>query len=277
VTPVRRATQRRRPDDRRPALKRDESRALLSAAASVHRRLAERQVDGIGTLEHRIRFTGRDAIEPHAFGVDFIPKLFYVGWDVFAETFPADVVDAVFAAHANPEPLAERVRAFGTGVIHGDLRWANLGFGPERVVLLDSGASAHAPPALDFAWYLCVNGRRIDATYHELIADFSAAEGDLHDAACLDLALLAQLCGHGGLVAHELIELDAAKRKLARRARLVARRRTARSRVALAHISRRPESARPSVTSSAYSRSPPTGSPLARRVTRTLPRSRSAT
>ena len=37
-----------------------------------------------------------------------------------------------------------------------------------------------------------------------------------------------------------------------------------------------PESARPSVTSSAYSRSPPTGSPLARRVTRTFSRRRSA-
>ena len=43
-----------------------------------------------------------------------------------------------------------------------------------------------------------------------------------------------------------------------------------------AHISRRPASARPSVTSSAYSRSPPTGSPLASRVTRTRSRSRSA-
>src|SRR5256885_5482044 len=41
-------------------------------------------------------------------------------------------------------------------------------------------------------------------------------------------------------------------------------------------ISRRPASARPSVTSSAYSRSPPTGSPLASRVTRTRPRNRSA-
>ena len=41
------------------------------------------------------------------------------------------------------------------------------------------------------------------------------------------------------------------------------------------YISRRPESARPSVTSSAYSRSPPTGSPLARRVTRTRSRRRS--
>ena len=42
------------------------------------------------------------------------------------------------------------------------------------------------------------------------------------------------------------------------------------------HISRRPARARPSVTSSAYSRSPPTGSPLASRVTRQRPRRRSA-
>ena len=42
------------------------------------------------------------------------------------------------------------------------------------------------------------------------------------------------------------------------------------------HISRRPVRARPRVTSSAYSRSPPTGRPLARRVTRTRPRRRSA-
>src|SRR5207249_2239931 len=42
------------------------------------------------------------------------------------------------------------------------------------------------------------------------------------------------------------------------------------------YISRRPASARPSVTSSAYSRSPPTGSPLARRVTRTRSRRRPA-
>src|SRR5439155_1703330 len=43
-----------------------------------------------------------------------------------------------------------------------------------------------------------------------------------------------------------------------------------------AHISLLPARARPSVTSSAYSRSPPTGSPLASRVTRVRSRNRSA-
>ena len=46
--------------------------------------------------------------------------------------------------------------------------------------------------------------------------------------------------------------------------------------LAKAYISLRPARARPSVTSSAYSRSPPTGSPLARRVTRMRSGSRPA-
>ena len=41
--------------------------------------------------------------------------------------------------------------------------------------------------------------------------------------------------------------------------------------LASVHMSRRPASARPRVTSSAYSRSPPTGRPLASRVTRVRP------
>ena len=79
-----------------------------------------------------------------------------VGCEVFAESAPADVVEAVFRVHERPE-----VR--------------------DRVIALDWGIAAQAPPAVDFAWYLYVNGWRIDATREQLIDDFRAAEGDLHD------------------------------------------------------------------------------------------------
>jgi hypothetical protein len=58
--------------------------------------------------------------------------------------------------------------------------------------------------------------------------------------------------------------------------RVLAPGRSGQGRDADPYISRRPASARPSVTSSAYSRSLPTGRPLASRVTRARPRSRSA-
>ena len=82
--------------------------------------------------------------------------------------------------------------------------------------MLDWGIATAAPAALDFPWYLLLNGRRIDATYDDLIDDFREAEGDLVDDRTLDLAWLSQLCVHGGLLAHELLESDAEKRELAR-------------------------------------------------------------
>ena len=66
------------------------------------------------------------------------------------------------------------------------------------------------------AWYLFVNGWRIDATREQLVDDFRHAAADLHDPAALALAWLAQLCWHGPLLAHELVEASDEKRERAR-------------------------------------------------------------
>jgi len=198
-------------------LTRDESRRILAGAAALHRSFAGQDVRGLCTLADRIRFTSREAIRPHALGLDFIPKVIHVGWEVFAEEAPSAVVDAVFSLHASPASIVAELEPLGRTLIHGDLRWANLGLSRERVVMLDWGMAGSAPPAADFAWYLFVNGRRIDADYDELIADFRELEGDLHDERALELSWLAGLCMFGGLLAHELIESDASKRVVARR------------------------------------------------------------
>ena len=195
---------------------RAESQRILEAAAAMHRTFAGESVPAAAALEDRLRFCGVEAIRPWAAGEDLIPKVIFVGWEVFAEAVAPDVVDAVFAVHAAPERLARELSDGTTTLIHGDLRWANLGMTEDRVVMLDWGIATAAPAALDFPWYLLLNGRRIDATYDELIDDFREAEGDLVDDRTLDLAWLGQLCVHGGLLAHELLESDAEKRELAR-------------------------------------------------------------
>lgn len=197
-------------------LTRAESRRILDAAAAIHHTFAGESVAAAAMLEDRLRFCGVEAVRPWAAGEDFVPKVMFVGWEVFAETIAPDVVDAVFAIHATPELLARELSAGTTTLIHGDLRWANLGLSEDRVVMLDWGIATTAPAALDFAWYLFINGRRIDASYDELTDDFREAEGDLFDERTLELAWLGQLCMHGGLLAHELIESDAAKREVAR-------------------------------------------------------------
>ena len=83
---------------------------------------------------------------------------------------------------------------------------------PDRIVMLDWGLAGEAPAALDFGWYLFVNGWRIDATREQVIDDF--LELDAADA--VEPALLATFCWIAPLVAHELVEASDEKRERAR-------------------------------------------------------------
>jgi len=148
--------------------------------------------------------------------VDYLPKMVVVGWEIFADAVPDDVASAVFGAMERPQPLAGLLRDSVSTLVHKDLRGANVGLVPGRTVVLDWGLAGSGPPELDFAWYLFVNGWRIDATREQLIDDFKRAEDDLHDPRALELSWIAQLCWHGPLLAHELVEASDVKPERAR-------------------------------------------------------------
>jgi hypothetical protein len=196
-------------------LTREQSRRLLDALAAIHRTFAGERHD-VCPLPTYLRILAPASVAQVAGDVDYITKVIYVGWEVFAEEAPRDVVEAVFAHHAQPERLAGALEACGTGLMHGDFRCANLGLEPDRVVVLDWGIATQGPGVVDLAWYLFVNGWRIEATKEQLIADYLALAGDLYDERAIRLGLLAGLGWFGGLLAHELIESDAAKRDRAR-------------------------------------------------------------
>jgi aminoglycoside phosphotransferase (APT) family kinase protein len=202
------------PADRR--LSREESTRILSAAAALHRQFAGESISGLCTLEDRITLTAPATVAGEASEVDYLPKMLVVGWEVFADAVPDDVASAVFAAMERPQPLAALLRDCVATLVHNDLRGANLGLMPGRTVVLDWGLAGSGPAELDFAWYLFVNGWRIDATREQLIDDFKQVEGDLHDPRALELSWIAQLCWHGPLLAHELLEASEEKRRRAR-------------------------------------------------------------
>ena len=202
------------PPDRR--LTRAESRRLLAAAAALHRVFAGERIVGLCTLADRISLTAPRLLAREGDAPDYLPKILVVGWEVFFDTVPADVGDAVADMLDDPEPAAAALARFARTLVHGDLRGANVGLARERIVALDWGLASEAPPELDFAWYLFVNGWRIDATRENLIEDFCELEGDLHDRRALAASWIAQLCWHGGLLAHELVESSDEKRERAR-------------------------------------------------------------
>jgi hypothetical protein len=202
------------PPDRR--LTREESRHLLATFAAMHRVFAGERIDGACSLEDRIMLVAPATVTGEVEGVDYLPKMLVVGWEVFAETVPDDVATAVFSAVEDPEPLARELMDCAPTLIHNDLRGANLGLASDRTIVLDWGMAGTGPCELDFAWYLFVNGWRIDATREQLIDDFRDVAADLHDPRALELAWLAQFCWHGPLLAHELVEASDERRERAR-------------------------------------------------------------
>ncbi|HLZ36924.1 MAG TPA: hypothetical protein VKP64_04030 [Mycobacteriales bacterium] len=184
------------PDGHR--LSRAEGRRIAAAAAELHAAFRGRPVpEGVAPLGELYRFLSPRVCARFASDAD-VPRLAVRGWELFASLVPADVVAAVARVHERPEALAELLSRHVCTLVHGDLKLANLGFLGERVVVLDWGSlTSWAPAAVDFAWFLAVNGACIDATHDELVDDVCRATGGDHDDEALRLALLGGLAQLG--------------------------------------------------------------------------------
>jgi hypothetical protein len=183
---------------RRRRLSRAEGRRLLAAAAELHGAFSGRpRPDGLAPLAELYRFLSPQAARRFAAQAS-VPRSAVRGWACFAELVPADVAAAVARIHERPIALAQVLTRRACTLVHGDLKLANLGLRGDRVVVLDWGTlTSWAPAAVDFAWFLAVNGARIDATHDELLADVEAAAGTGHDGDTMRLALLGALAQLG--------------------------------------------------------------------------------
>ena len=75
----------------------------------------------------------------------------------------------------DPSPL---IRALGAGpqtLLHGDWKLGNIGFTPQRTILLDWDRCGPGPPLVDLAWYLAVNCDRLPETKEASIAAYRSA------------------------------------------------------------------------------------------------------
>lgn len=181
-------------DDR--VLTRDESRRILAAAAALHEAFRGERIEGLCSLTDHLRlFSPQTAAREH----DANPIFAWVerGWTRFAEIVPEDVTEAMRAIHARPEELATELERCETTLIHGDLWLSNIGLRPERVIVLDWGLAAQAPPAFEFTLYLTGAWSRIEASRETLLDDIRAACGVWHDERALQLSLVATFAEYG--------------------------------------------------------------------------------
>jgi hypothetical protein len=188
---------------------RDDHRRVVDAVHRFHETFRGEHVDGLCPLADRFCALSAASVAPYVDSGDFLPPLVTRGWEHWPDAVPADVCAAVLAVHDDPEPLATRLLDRECTLVHGDLRLANLGLGPERTYLLDWGAlSAVAPAAMEWLEYLAIDAQCVDASHDEFLADIAIAEGRRHDPEALSLAILGQLAMLGWNKALDLFEGD---------------------------------------------------------------------
>ena len=167
-----------------------QSRRLLRGAAALHGAFTRRPVDDLCSLTDLLGFLSPTATAPHRADHE-VPRLVEQGWGRFADVVAGDVADAVFRILESPGSLADALGHFDAALLHGDLKLANLGLGAGRVVVLDWGPqTSWGPPAVDYAWFIAVNGAGVLASLDELVDDVRTAAGPAHDEDALRLALL---------------------------------------------------------------------------------------
>jgi hypothetical protein len=198
-------------------ISRERHREVMAAAAALHAAFAGECVEAGIALERHLAISSPAVAAAERDGSDVIPKQLEIAWEAFAQAADDDVAQAVLANLGDPAPLARAMRAGGTTLIHGDLRDENLGFADGRVVMLDWDIAGEGTAALEFAWYLCHDAWRTQATREELLEDFLAAEGGAVSEHDLDLGLIAGLQLYGWIFGHSaVIHPDPAERAWAR-------------------------------------------------------------
>ena len=199
-------------------LSRAESRLVLEAAAALHADFGGRVPEGAAALGDRLGMSAPRVAEAERAGSDLLPKQLEAAWDAFADSVPDDVGDAVLSAIGEVSALAGALEAAGPlTLLHGDLRDDNLGLADATVVLLDWDLATAGTPTVEFAWYLCHDAWRIDASHDEIEADYRAAEGEALSGRELELGMLSGLVQYGWIFGHSLrIHPDPGERAWAR-------------------------------------------------------------
>jgi hypothetical protein len=199
-------------EDRR--ISRAESRRVLDVAAAMHAEFAGDVPDGPASLTDRVGMASFPVADAERSAPDLLPKQIEAAWDALAESVPEDVAAELMPAVRDPSLLPANLESTGPlTLLHGDLRDDNLGLTEDRVVLLDWDLAAAGTPTVEFAWYLCHNAWRTDATHDELEQDFRDAEGERLDAREAELGMLSGLVQYGWIFGHSLrVHPDPAER-----------------------------------------------------------------
>lgn len=192
---------------------------VVERLAAMHAAYVDEPPTGLSRLDDLVGLFAPERMAPYA-DRDRLPALVLRGWERFVEEVPADVAGPVLVLLADPAPLAASLRARLTTLVHGDLATVNMALDGDDLVLIDWALASVAPGALDLAWFVAGCASVVDGSREQLIADYAAAAGELHDEDALRTSLLAALVWLGWNKALDATEHPSPVKRAAERADL---------------------------------------------------------
>ncbi len=166
---------------------------VLERVAAVHRRfLGDPPSDTVGLGEALSLFAPARLRALAEQGTE-LATLALRGWEIFADTAPADVAAPVLALLSDVTPLADALSTGPVTLTHGDLTTVNMAVERDDLVLLDWALPMAAPGAVDVARLVAGCSTRMAPPREAVLASYARLAGPAHDERSMRLALLAGL------------------------------------------------------------------------------------
>ncbi len=117
------------------------------------------------------------------------------GWALFERYASPAAVEIVHRLFADVTPLLRAIEDNVYVMLHGDLKFDNIGLDTDgRLCLFDWSMTLLAPPAVDLGWFMAINSRRMTISLDDVLTGYAHAAGVTYDARPRHDALTV-LCG----------------------------------------------------------------------------------
>ncbi len=168
---------------------------VLGALADLHKEFWGDDIPGLCSLEDRYHLLSPATAQRETAAGHPVGETISRCWEAFRDFVPGDIADAIVALAHEPSRLAAELDQYDKTLVHGDVRFTNLGLIDDRITLVDWGErTGFAPAAVELVSFLMFDGPRMSVPLDEVVADFAALYGDRIDDRMMHLALI------GGMV-----------------------------------------------------------------------------
>jgi hypothetical protein len=171
----------------------EETDWVLARVAAMHRRFLGSPPEETVPLDRLLTLFAPQRIRGLADEGHELAVMARRGWEIFAQTVPADVAGPVLVLLEDPTRLVTALGAGPVTLVHGDLATVNMARDADTLVLLDWALATAAPGALDIAFLLAGCSPVLEPSREHVLRTYAGLAGPAYDRRSMRLALLAGL------------------------------------------------------------------------------------